>query len=408
MDTSLLTRQRSDGALAVSDAVPRTLLAGDGLRAIAALSVVALHAAIETMLFRHSPGFFPNDQRYATFHAIVGPLTFLLNLTRAGIYVFFALSGYLLSRGFLAAYTLGTPLPAIGRYARNRVLRIVPAFWVVSAVFLTWDHNWRSGGLGGIAAVFGFAQNYHHTAAAGSIAQAWTLDLEVCFYALIPIVALIAMVAIRRRPSTPAARLRLVLGVMLIGYAVSLFLKHLAGEPTNNEYTIAEFLFAFIPGTALAAIEPFAAPLARERKATRWAWASLIAAIALMAAYVALPASLRNLKLIAETLGCGALLAAPLILQWSTGGCWRVLDNRVMHWLGERSYGIYLIHLGLMGHLLQRIGHGRTAPLTFVLLLLSSTVVTVIAADLLWRLVEHPVLQRRLPWRQAEFARAGA
>jgi peptidoglycan/LPS O-acetylase OafA/YrhL len=397
-------RARPTAATGLSAAVPRTLLAGDGLRAIAAIGVLVLHAAIETMLFRHSPGFRPDDEHFGSLHAIGGPLTALLVLTRTGIYVFFVLSGYLLSRSFLAAYTVGTPMPAIGRYARNRLLRIVPAFWVVAAVYLTWDHNWGAGGPGGILAVFGFAQNYHYTAAASSIAQAWTLDIEIAFYALIPVVALIALFGGRWRPGTPRARLRLVLAVLLGAYALSLLLKHIAGNPPNHSFAISDYFFAFAPGIALAAIEPFAAPLARAREGSDWAWASLAAAVVLMALYVALPVSLMNLKLIAETLGCGALLAAPLTLQWTTGRCWRVLDNRVMHWLGERSYGIYLIHLGLMGHLLPRIGHGKTAPVTFGLLVLLSTAVTVLAADLLWRAVERPVLQRRLPWRQAEFA----
>jgi peptidoglycan/LPS O-acetylase OafA/YrhL len=75
-----------------------------------------------------------------------------------------------------------------------------------------------------------------------------------------------------------------------------------------------------------------------------------------------------------------------------------------MRWLGERSYGIYLIHLGLMTHVLARIGHDYGVKETFVLLLIGVTAATLIAADLLWRFVERPALERRLPWRQAEFS----
>jgi peptidoglycan/LPS O-acetylase OafA/YrhL len=39
-----------------------------------------------------------------------------------------------------------------------------------------------------------------------------------------------------------------------------------------------------------------------------------------------------------------------------------------------------------------------------VLSLLGVTFATLLAADVLWRAVERPALQRRLPWRQAEFA----
>ena len=61
-----------------------------------------------------------------------------------------------------------------------------------------------------------------------------------------------------------------------------------------------------------------------------------------------------------------------------------------------------------MGHLLQRIGGGHGYTFTFLALTISATIVTVAAADVLWRVVERPVLQRRLPWRQAEFAPARA
>ena len=195
----------------VGAAVPRTFIAGDGLRAIAALGVLVLHAAIETMLFKHAPGFATGDEHANQYRAIAGGAAPLLALTRSGIYIFFALSGYLLSRGFLAAYTLGTPRPPIGRYARNRVLRIVPAFWVVMAVYLTWDHAWHAGGAGGLLAAFGFAQNYHYTHAA-VIPQAWTLDIEVAFYALIPLVAVIALALRRPGRGSPGRRLALVLG----------------------------------------------------------------------------------------------------------------------------------------------------------------------------------------------------
>ncbi len=408
MEATAGTPRRDNGGM-VSDAVPRRLLAGDALRAIAALMGLTLHAAIMVMLFKHWPGFSPDEEWGSQFHPLVGFAAPLLQLMRITIYVFFVLSGYLLSRGFVAAYTIGTPRPSVRRYARNRILRILPAFWLVTILLLFWDRAWTGGGIDGLLADFGFAQNYHETSSV-VLPQAWTLNLEVAFYILIPSVSAIVLATIAKRPRTPRGRLAVVLGALLAAYAVSLVLKHDAGarSPALN-FNIAEYLFAFIPGVALGAIEPFAAPRARaSRHGVAWAWALLAAAVGLLTVYITLPGPQYGMRMIAVTVGCGALVGSAACLQWANGGVPRVLDTRAMHWVGERSYGIYLMHLAILSHILPHIGQQFGRGTTFALLLLAGIPVTLLAADLSWRFVERPAMKRKLPWRQAEFARSGA
>ena len=147
----------------VSDAVPRRFTAGDGLRALAAMFVLVFHAGIATLIWSLGKGSVSGEGTTAQFKPIFGVLAPEFVNMRAGIYIFFALSGYLLTRTFLAAYTLGTPLPSISRYLRNRALRIIPAFWVVTTIYAIWDRG--EGGFLGLLSVYGFAQNYHPTAA---------------------------------------------------------------------------------------------------------------------------------------------------------------------------------------------------------------------------------------------------
>ena len=58
-------------------------------------------------------------------------LTFQL---KDGVTLFFVISGFLLYRPFVAARAAARTGPAPGKYARRRVLRIVPGYWVALTV----------------------------------------------------------------------------------------------------------------------------------------------------------------------------------------------------------------------------------------------------------------------------------
>jgi peptidoglycan/LPS O-acetylase OafA/YrhL len=396
------TASESDSAPRVSDAVPRRFAGGNGLRIIAATTVLIVHAGAIALIWKHSRSFDTGEESPGQYKPLFGVLSPEFAMLRTGVYIFFVMSGYLLSRPFFAAYTLGKPLPSIARFLRNRALRIIPAFWLVVTIYVLWNHLT---GTGGIVAMYAFAQNYHWTGVAVVMLQAWTLDIEVTYYLAVPIAALLALALVRRFHTTPRARLYAILVVLAIAYAVSLVCKHYAGSPANNAFNLADYMFAIVPGLTLAAIEPFAAPFLRGTHRGRLLARGLLAlSLVLLGLFASLPMSAATVRLILVSIGCGALVAAPMCLQWATGGCWRVLDNRVMHWLGQRSYGIYLIHIGLMGHLVAHIDTRDSDRTTFALLLLAAMPLTLLWADLQWRFIERPAQQQRLPWRQVEFA----
>jgi peptidoglycan/LPS O-acetylase OafA/YrhL len=91
----------------VSDAVPRQFLAGDAMRGIGALCVVLFHAAQLSLYWKHSPGYEVTNESAHVLRPVAGVFAPPLSVLRGAIYIFFALSGYLLTRAFLASYTTG-------------------------------------------------------------------------------------------------------------------------------------------------------------------------------------------------------------------------------------------------------------------------------------------------------------
>ena len=127
----------------------------------------------------------------------------------SGVWLFFALSSYVIARPFIDALVTGRPLPAAGRYLRRRAGRIFPLYWVTVTIFvLIAGHpgviGWQ------FAAHCLLLNNLLPGQQATLYSVAWTLTLEVLFYLLVPLLAGLAR-ARWRRPS-PALLARVILG----------------------------------------------------------------------------------------------------------------------------------------------------------------------------------------------------
>ena len=113
----------------------------------------------------------------------------------AGVLVFFALSGYLLYRPFVAG-----PVE-LRAYAIRRLFRIYPAY-LVAAVGIAILHGYQFDPIGVL------------TMSNSTVIVAWTLQIEVVFYAFLPVIALVAR---NQRPALLAlAALSLAAGAMIL------------------------------------------------------------------------------------------------------------------------------------------------------------------------------------------------
>lgn len=374
-------------------AVPPRFPHLDGVRAIAALSVLGVHTAGLTT--------------FTTSNDLLGPLTARLNV---GVAIFFVLSGFLLYRPFVAARLADRDAPRIGGYLRRRALRIVPAYWLALTLLAIWP------GLNGVFTkdwwvYYGFAQNLRGGWILQGIGPAWTLHVEITFYALLPFLALGAARWLRGRPVErqlwPELAAIAVLGLLSLALRAW---RSVAGSPTEVGANILPQLFLwFALGLALAVVSAHVAdrPVGRRPGWVRFVgahpgvpWAGAVAVL-LLSTQVGLPilplADYDTYELLCEHV-LYALIAVLVVLPAAIGtdGGGRVralLASRPLVWLGLVSYGVYLWHLPLGEEINARLGP-RVADLGFPIITLAVLAASLVAATLSYTLVERPLMRR--------------
>lgn len=150
----------------------------DGLRAVAALAVLAFHVGGQTGI---------------TFQGTIGGR--LGSRADVAVAIFFVLSGLLLYRPWARATLAGTRSgPGTGTYLWRRALRILPLYWVLVAVALT---VYSSGHLDSPATwlrwltltqIYDLSPWWELPGPHG-LAHVWSLSTEVAFYLLLPLLA---------------------------------------------------------------------------------------------------------------------------------------------------------------------------------------------------------------------------
>ncbi len=207
---------------------PSSRIAGiEGLRALAAGAIVLLHG----FAILAGAGLFST--------------AFLLQFAGAplidGVTLFFVLSGFLLWRPFASAIALGRTLPSLRRYARNRFLRIFPAYWAILVVSALVLHSARLVPLSAHPLVGALhdpglllkdallVQELSPTTLSSGIEPAWSLSVEVTFYLLLPLLGLLAAwiatrgATRRSRLAAGLAPVALLALVALVGKLVATF-----------------------------------------------------------------------------------------------------------------------------------------------------------------------------------------
>jgi len=360
----------------------------DGLRALAAMLVIAYHAG--SLAGASS----------------AGPLWMMVAALKAGVAVFFVISGFLLYLPYARAIRAGRPLPDWREFARRRAIRILPGYWVALAVLaaigladgvLTPDW-WR---------FFGLAQIYDPSTLFKGLGVAWSLCTELTFYAMLPALSWALARLARGRSAGEATRVQLdlVAALALGSLALRLFMAGSALAPVPDAHVVLATslpgLFDwFAVGIAFAVLRtawetgstlPAALQALARRPGRCWLGATvlyLLAAAAQRGEFF-LPsyglAAHFAIGLAAGLLVLPAVLPAPLQRSRTRS----FLCSRALTWLGTISYGMYLWHVPFLHLIDQWAGVPRGVP-AFAGLLAATLAGAICLGAASWYLVERP------------------
>lgn len=344
----------------------------EGLRAIAALSVLCSHVALVG-----GGGYVYDHLRHAL---------------GAGVTIFFVISGFLLYRPFVAGRLRGGSGPRVRDFARRRVLRIVPAYWLALTCLAVLpglpgvfgSHWWR---------YYGLIQTWFPSHSLDG-PVAWSLSVEATYYVILAFLPLAATLLTRWRVSWLGREVVILAGLFTAAVAWRL-------HPVVLFQTPVGYLLWFLAGMALAVAsvamrEHGSAPEAQRllQRHSGWCW---LPALGVASVMFATSRTAWDVQYCLRTVYASLIVVPAVFVGLRPGRVARLLTNPVLRWLGLISYGIYLWHYGvLLG--LQEMGSYKWLPFGNVFLSgVIALAVTVLCAAVSYYLVEAPLL--RLKYR---------
>jgi|SRR5579884_1311360 len=382
----------------------------EGARGLAAAGVLIYHAGV------FSPGH--SGMQSATSRGWLG------------VPLFFLLSGLLLFQPFARAIVHRTSWPSLPRYARSRLLRIFPGYWVALSVsilvsmrqYQTWvlaaaaaaAFAWawlarRPPHLGVLLAVvaaplvatdpwwFPAATNYLLAwipfGPEEWMGVSWTLCIEISFYLALPAIASLLAFAVRRLTSKPAAAAAVAAVPLLATPALSWWFVSTVGPTNQLALALPAFLDQFAIGMLLALLLEIV-PRGKARRLGRVMLATgvAIAAVAntwLFAIGPAAPYGNGSGMLFVRLMAVAfALLLGSVLLAEERSWLGRVLAARPLVWAGTVSYGLYLWHPFVID-VLRRTTWWGNAGLDMLMVAVGACV----CASVSWFAVERPALR---------------
>lgn len=349
----------------------------EGVRAFAALAIVAYHVG--------------------ELGGTTGQLARFGDRLTIGVPVFFVVSAFVLYRPYVARRVSERPTPPIGPFWLRRVARIVPLYWVtltfVWATCPLFSAQTRTQLFDGVPAwrYYLFLQVYDERSSLSGLSPAWSLNVEMAFYLVLPIWAVGAAWLVRRR--VPVHLELVVLATIVV--AGLPYLRDLEQEASYLSRTPLANAAYFAIGMALAVLSVDLRTRSRPMVVSRLV--RLVVPVAPLAIAAILALFLLAEEIPRYDLFSWALVALVLLpsafderaMTWTK----RILLNRHIQLVGVLSYGVYLFHrqiaLGLRLWFWAPMGQGG-----FLVALAAVVALTVLVAQVSYRYLEQPVIRR--------------
>jgi len=351
----------------------------DGMRFVAISMVVLFH--LNGYVASHSAAVFSAPPEQDGFSR-------LLAHGHYGVQFFFIISGFILALPFASHYLHDTPRIDLSRYYLRRLTRLEPPYLfslvlICVLIVLMKGEDLRTL-LPHLAAGFGYLHNIAYGSGNRLNGVAWSLEIEVQFYLLVPL--LTKLFAIPKRSQRRLAVIALGLIAVISQW---LFIDSTSGALALS---IINFLQFFLVGFLLADLY-----LSEwcENPTRHWAWD----VVAILGCFT-LPFVWSHGILITFAFPVLAFLLYYAVFRGVVA--YRILGNRWLVTIGGMCYSIYLLHYQIINFV---FGRSRSLVLTnnFEINLLAQFLiigpVVLVSSAIFFLLIEKPCMRKDWPGR---------
>ncbi len=331
-----------------------------------------------------------------------------------GVAIFFVLSGFLLYRPFALAALRHERPPALFAFWKRRGARILPAYWLALTISVHVLAQDQFGSFGQAVNVYTLTHSYRSGFTRVGLGVAWTLVIELSFYVVLPLLALVIRSVANRSPDVRVkARVQFagvaLLGVGAVGFRFWFVGRNIAPGRSGTWFS-AQLAHNWLPslfdwfalGMAMAIGSAWIAIGGRSPRVISWLgrhpavlWLGAVAGYAVVVLYVSntndarLSQSDVLVRWIVTGVAAAAVVMPGVFGDQGSGAIRRLLRTRALAACGLISYGIYLWHLPVWIELTEWLPSGTPMLLQVTV----AFVATLLLAAISWRFLERPIIR---------------